>query len=146
MLMLTGILMFALLALNVYIITLAPAYTSYGYQKWVRSIIAAAVLFPGLSPARHVQCNTTNTNPDVHPCVDDPSLLVPCTVDAPNGTCTATAVSTVFNRIQIMQPFFGIVFFVGDWLFLVAALIGCIVAIVKKPPNRIQLNDSDDED
>ena len=36
LLMLCGLLMFALLALTMYIISLAPDYTSFGYQKYVR--------------------------------------------------------------------------------------------------------------
>ena len=48
-------------------------------------------------------------------------------------------------RITLSTPFFGIAFFVIDWLFLVAVPIGMIVAICKKKSSAIRL-DSDSED
>lgn len=80
------------------------------------------------------------------PCVADPELLVNCSLDAPADTCTPSAISTIFNRIQAMQPFFGVVYFVSNWLFLVAAIIGFFVAVCKKKTHAIRLPDSDDEE
>ena len=61
------------------------------------------------------------------------------------GACSATAISTLVARITLSTPFFGIAFFVIDWLFLVAVPIGMIVAICKKKSSAIRL-DSDSED
>jgi len=60
------------------------------------------------------------------------------------GVCTPTAISTLVTRITVATPFFGVAFYVIDWLFLVAALIGMLVAIFKKKRSAIRL-DSDSE-
>lgn len=82
----------------------------------------------------------------MHPCDANPELLVPCDYDGPAGVCTPTAIATIYNTILATQPFFGTVFFVGDWLFLAACLLGSIIAMCKTPvASHVMLEDSDDE-
>jgi hypothetical protein len=62
------------------------------------------------------------------------------------GACSPTAISLLVARITASTPFFGVAFFVIDWLFLVAVVIGAIVASCRRKRTAIRLeSDSEDE-
>jgi len=52
----------------------------------------------------------------------------------------------MINQISVTTPFFGVAFFVGNWLFLGAILISLVVAILKPKQTAVRLVDEDDED
>jgi len=73
--------------------------------------------------------------------------LQPCSLDAPMGNCTMSQIGTFVNRIMVRTTFFGWIFYIATWLFLIAFFIGLIVAIFKAKPSNVEEHESDsDED
>jgi len=119
LLLATVLLMLALLALNVEILTLAPRYASYGSQVYLDT---------------NVTGNAT-------------AVLTQCSITAPPSLCTMTQIGSLMSRIQAGTAFFGVVYYVATWVFLAAFLVGVIVSLVKKKSSNIETeaNDSDEE-
>ena len=59
--------------------------------------------------------------------------------------CTETAFSTLVNRIIALTPFFGVVFMVGHWLFLLTVLVGLAFSIFRKKTGYMHLQDEESE-
>lgn len=72
----------------------------------------------------------------------------PCNLDAlANTTCTMTQIGTIINRINIRTSFFGVIFYYISWAFVLAFIIGSIVACIKSRRSNIERHESDsDED
>jgi len=118
------LLVFGLLYLNTAILTIAPQYGTFGYQKY---------------------CNLTDPE-NLTPCADHPEEIFPCSLDSPSDKCTQTAFSILVNRITVLTPFFGVVFFIGDWLFMAVLLIGLIFSICRARKPDLHFEDESDEE
>eukprot|EP01136_Pigoraptor_vietnamica_P031964 Opistho-1_new@93225 len=57
-----------------------------------------------------------------------------CSASAPTGDCVMTRISGLTTRFFYRMWFFGAAYFYLSWGFLAACLVGCAVAIVRKPP------------
>jgi LMBR1 domain-containing protein 1 len=103
LLLATAMLMLIILALNYSIsMVVAPQYATFGPQTFCDRA-------PGLFLGK----------PD---CSDSKELIKPCSELAKNPAaqqvCTPSVVSTFLNRVTLNYPFFGVVFFWAQFLFL----------------------------
>lgn len=69
-----------------------------------------------------------------------------CSLEAPPGICTMTQIGTFVSRISVQTSFFGVLFFIGTWLFLLLWLVGTIIAFVKSRTSNIVERESDSEE
>lgn len=103
LLLATGMLMLIILALNYSIsMVVAPQYATFGPQTFRDRASGAPVEQPH--------------------CSDNEYIIKPCSELAENPAaqqvCTPTIISTFLNRVTLNFPFFGAVFFWGQFLFL----------------------------
>ncbi|OAQ62792.1 LMBR1 domain-containing protein [Pochonia chlamydosporia 170] len=127
----TVMLTLAILAIN-YAITMlvAPQYSIYGTQTFCSN----KPEYPGTQPS----------------CKGQPDLIRPCSevLDFKHAKdiCTPSVMSTFLNRITITWPFFGIVDFWAQFVFLAVFLIVFVTAIVRSPKVNVAELDEDAED
>ncbi|KAI8997686.1 hypothetical protein BDB01DRAFT_771978 [Pilobolus umbonatus] len=105
----------SLLALNYTMTTtVAPQYAHFGSQ---------------------VYCNQTSNG--IRDCREQSELIVPCDIYGPTDICTPTVSSTMIDRIIINTPFFGILFYGSQWVFMVIFVIGFFVSLFQRPRNNV---------
>lgn len=105
----------SLLALNYTMTTtVAPQYAHFGSQ---------------------VYCNYTLNG--IRDCDNHGEMIVPCDIYGPTDICTPTVSSTMIDRIVINTPFFGILFYASQWVFIIVFLIGFIVSLFQRPRNNV---------
>jgi LMBR1 domain-containing protein 1 len=116
------------LAIN-YVVAMfiAPQYSIYGTQTFCSRKPA----YPGAQPD----------------CTDYPDMIRPCSESLKNkdatDVCTPSVMSTFLNRITITWPFFGIIDFWGQFVFLAIFLIVLVTALVRTP--RVNMADMDED-
>ena len=93
-------------------------------------------------------CNRTPKHPGEQPdCSGHKSKIVPCTETAENEAaklvCTPSVASTFLNRIIVNFPFFGVVDFWAQFVFLGIFLIGFVLLLFKTP--KLSEGDSDED-
>ncbi|ORZ09214.1 hypothetical protein BCR42DRAFT_423975 [Absidia repens] len=121
LLMTAVLLTLSLLALNYTVTTtVAPGYAHFGSQ---------------------VYCNFTIG--DQRDCSDRNEYIIPCDLNAPTDICTPTTSSLLIDRVLVDTPFLGLVFYYCQWVFIGMFLIGCIVAIFRRPRSNV---DGDDDE
>ncbi|OAA40609.1 LMBR1-like membrane protein [Metarhizium rileyi] len=127
----TVMLTLAILAIN-YSITMlvAPQYSIYGTQTFCSN----KPEYPGAQPS----------------CKGRPDLVRPCS-EALNFKhakliCTPSVMSTFLNRTTITWPFFGIVDFWAQFVFLAVFLIVFVTALVRSPRVNVAELDEDAEE
>lgn len=59
--------------------------------------------------------------------------------------CTPTVSSTLIDRITLNTPFFGLIFYYSQWIFLVSFSLGFLISLFKSP-NHHQHHHLDEED
>lgn len=127
----TVMLTLAILAIN-YAITMliAPQYSIYGTQTFCSN----KPEYAGTPPS----------------CKNHPDLIRPCSevLDFKHAKdiCTPSVMSTFLNRITITWPFFGIVDFWAQFVFLGVFLVVFVTALVRSPTVGIAELDDDAED
>lgn len=89
---------------------IAPSYTHFGSQ---------------------VYCNYTEGG--VRNCTGREDEIFPCDVWAPLEICTPTVTSVLLDRITLNTPFFGLIFYYSQWIFLGAFILGFLVALFRSP-------------
>lgn len=103
LLLATAMLMLIILALNYSVsMVVAPQYATFGPQTF---------------------CDRTPSSPGEQPdCTNSKDLIKPCSELAENPAarqvCTPSVVSTFLNRVTLNFPFFGVVFFWAQFVFL----------------------------
>ena len=79
-------------------------------------------------------------------CSDHPQHIVPCTEDTDNpaarNVCTPSVVSTFLNRITVNFPFFGVVDFWAQFVFLGIFFLAFVLLLFRTP----KLSDADAEE
>lgn len=116
------------LAIN-YVVAMfiAPQYSIYGTQTFCSRKPA----YPGAQPD----------------CSDYPDLVKPCSESLKYkdalDVCTPSVMSTFLNRITITWPFFGIIDFWGQFVFLAIFLLVLVTALIRTP--RVNMSDLDDD-
>ncbi|KAJ5302021.1 hypothetical protein N7508_006884 [Penicillium antarcticum] len=131
LLLATAMLMLIILALNYSIsMIVAPQYATFGPQTFCdRS--------PGLFLGQ----------PD---CSDNKELIKPCSELAKNPAaqqiCTPSVVSTFLNRVTLNYPFFGVVFFWAQFIFLGLYLIVFVTSLLRSPKLDERQLDEDAEE
>lgn len=118
LLMATAMLTLITLALNYSIaMMVAPQYATFGPQTYCDH------------PPRH-----PGEQPD---CSSHKSHIIPCTESADSSAaknvCTPTVVSTFLNRVTVNFPFFGVVDFWAQFVFLGVFLVAFIVLLFRMP-------------
>ncbi|KIW55982.1 hypothetical protein PV05_04685 [Exophiala xenobiotica] len=127
MLIATVMLTLMTLAINYSIaMMVAPQYATFGPQTF---------------------CDHPPKHPGEQPdCSDHPQHVVPCTELSDNpaarNVCTPSVVSTFLNRVTVNFPFFGVVDFWAQFVFLGIFLLGFIVLLFRTP----KLSDPDAEE
>ncbi|KAI1001126.1 putative lysosomal cobalamin transporter [Podosphaera aphanis] len=118
MLIMTVNLTLIIFAIN-YSITMmvAPQYAIYGAQSF---------------------CNNPPRSPNHQPdCSGHPELILPCSElssdDLSKGVCTPSVVSTFLNRITLNFPFFGILIFWAQFVFLAIFLVVFLTSLLQTP-------------
>lgn len=106
---------------------IAPQYSNFGTQTF---------------------CSLESEHPGTAPdCRGQPDKVLPCSASGKYPfafrACTPSVMSTFLNRITITWPFFGIVAFWGQFVFLGIFLIVLITAIIRTP--RVNLAELDEE-
>ncbi|KOS21578.1 putative lysosomal cobalamin transporter [Escovopsis weberi] len=104
----------------------APQYSFYGTQTFC----SAAPRRPGAPPD----------------CAGRPDLVLPCsdtlTPEHAKDICTPSVMSTLLNRITITWPFFGIVDFWAQFVFMLFFLVVFITALLRIP--RVNMAELDE--
>ncbi|KAJ6042525.1 uncharacterized protein N7446_013591 [Penicillium canescens] len=131
LLLATAMLMLIILALNYSIsMVVAPQYATFGPQTFCDRA-------PGLFLGK----------PD---CSDSKELIKPCSELAKNPdaqqVCTPSVVSTFLNRVTLNYPFFGVVFFWAQFLFLGLYLIVFVTSLLRSPKLDERQLDEDAEE
>lgn len=114
----TAMLTLMTLALNYSIsMIVAPQYATFGPQTF---------------------CDRTPRLPGEQPdCADDKNLIKPCSELADNpaakAVCTPSVLSTFLNRVTVNFPFFGVIFFWAQFVFLGVYLIVFLTALFRTP-------------
>jgi LMBR1 domain-containing protein 1 len=123
LLMATVMLTLTVLAIN-YSLTMiiAPQYATFGSQTICKH------------PPRH-----PSEQPD---CSNHPELVRPCSERSDSAICTPSVVSTFLNRVMVNFPFFGVVCFWAQFVFLGVSLLVLITALFRTPTlNEAQLDE-----
>lgn len=90
-------------------------------------------------------------HPPMHPgeqpdCTNHTAHIIPCTEVTDNpaarNVCTPSVVSTFLNRVTVNFPFFGVVDFWAQFVFLGIFLLGFVVLLFRTP----KLGDPEDEE
>ncbi|KAH8701145.1 putative LMBR1 domain protein [Talaromyces proteolyticus] len=132
LLMATTMLTFITLALNYSIaMIVAPQYATFGPQTFCDKPVPPSL-----------------TQPD---CSDNKDLIKPCSETADNPAakdiCTPSVVSTFLNRVTLSFPFFGVIFFWAQFVFLGLYLIVFITSLVRTPKlDERQIDEDAEED
>ncbi|CRG92199.1 putative lysosomal cobalamin transporter [Talaromyces islandicus] len=131
LLLATAMLTMITLALNYSIaMIVAPQYATFGPQTFCDK------------PASH-----STAQPD---CSQDKDLIKACSETADNPAakeiCTPSVVSTFLNRVTLNFPFFGVVFFWAQFVFLGLYLIFSVIALVRTPKLNERQIDEDAEE
>ncbi|KAL4813384.1 hypothetical protein BDW67DRAFT_192891 [Aspergillus spinulosporus] len=127
LLVMTAILMLAILALNYSIsMIVAPQYATFGPQTFCDRSSDSSVLFD-------LQCT-------VKPCSEAIAS------DAAKQVCTPSVASTVLNRVTVNFPFFGAIFFWGQFAFIGVYLLALITSLLRSPKLDEQQLDEDAEE
>ncbi|KAL4752682.1 putative lysosomal cobalamin transporter [Aspergillus terricola var. indicus] len=114
LLVMTAILMLAILALNYSIsMIIAPQYATFGPQTFCDRPSNSSVL-------SNPQCT-------VKPCSEAFDS------DTAKQICTPSVASTVLNKVTISFPFFGAIFFWGQFAFIGAYLLALITSLLRSP-------------
>lgn len=118
LLLATAILMLIILALN-YSTTMmiAPQYATYGQQTFCDRKLGFSEQQPDCSNAQHL----------VKPCSELADNLVAQQV------CTPSVASTFLNRVAINFPFFGAIFFWGQFAFLGIYVLVLVTTLLRSP-------------
>ncbi|KAJ5441322.1 LMBR1-like membrane protein [Penicillium cf. griseofulvum] len=131
LLLATAMLMLVILALNYSIsMVVAPQYATFGPQT-----------FCDRAPGTFVG------KPD---CSNSKELIKPCSELAKNPAaqqvCTPSVVSTFLNRVTLNYPFFGVVFFWAQFIFLGLYLIVFVTSLFRSPRlDEAQLDEDAEE-
>eukprot|EP00005_Dracoamoeba_jomungandri_P001882 CAMPEP_0174256698 /NCGR_PEP_ID=MMETSP0439-20130205/5906_1 /TAXON_ID=0 /ORGANISM="Stereomyxa ramosa, Strain Chinc5" /LENGTH=457 /DNA_ID=CAMNT_0015339425 /DNA_START=141 /DNA_END=1514 /DNA_ORIENTATION=- len=78
--------------------------------------------------------------------LDSDDNQVPCSLTSDTDQCTMTQIATIVNRVTMKIPFFGIVFYFSNWVFVACYLLGFIVALCVKKKSNVEGYDSSDSD
>jgi LMBR1 domain-containing protein 1 len=131
LLLATAMLMLIILALNYSIsMVVAPQYATFGPQT-----------FCDRAPGTFIG------KPD---CSNSKELIKPCSELAKNPAaqqvCTPSVVSTFLNRVTLNYPFFGVVFFWAQFIFLGLYLIVFVTSLFRSPQlDEAQLDEDAEE-
>ncbi|EPS26039.1 hypothetical protein PDE_00975 [Penicillium oxalicum 114-2] len=131
LLLATAMLMLMILALNYSVsMVVAPGYATFGPQTF---------------------CDRTPSSPGEQPdCTNSRDLIKPCSELAENpaarSVCTPSVVSTFLNRVTINFPFFGVVFFWAQFVFLGVYLVVFVTTLFRAPKLDEQQLDEDAEE
>ncbi|KAL4888119.1 putative lysosomal cobalamin transporter [Aspergillus ambiguus] len=131
LLLTTAMLMLTILALNYSIsMVVAPQYATFGPQTF---------------------CDRTpDTLGEVADCSNAKHLIKPCSEmthnTAAKDVCTPSIASTFLNRVTINFPFFGVIFFWGQFVFLGVYLIVVVTSLFRSPKLDEQQIDEDAEE
>ncbi|KAF3403664.1 putative lysosomal cobalamin transporter [Penicillium rolfsii] len=131
LLLATAMLMLIILALNYSVsMVVAPQYATFGPQTY---------------------CDRTPTSPGEQPdCTNSKDLIKPCSELAENPAarqvCTPSVVSTFLNRVTLNFPFFGVVFFWAQFVFLGIYLIIFVTTLFQAPKLDERQIDEDAEE
>lgn len=113
LILLSQSLVFVLVALQVFLLAVAPHYTMFGSQHYrVRSIVAS----------------------------NAPLLiqLLPCTCDAPPDQCVLSRLSSLLLSFTYRAVDFGTIFYYCTWLFLISVVAGFIGTVLIVRWSRIR--------
>jgi LMBR1 domain-containing protein 1 len=116
LLLATMIIMLVVMALNVEMYTIAPQYTQFGTQQWPSTANGTTTWKPCCLPF----AGTNSTEPDEN--------CPPAESDTIRDYCTMTALATFVNGIKTRMTYFGMAFYVLNWAFVAAFIIGAIIA------------------
>jgi len=124
LLLLCSLLMFIVVAINIFVYLLIPQYSIYGDQHYV-------------------EMSTNGT-----------SIVKPCTQFVTTDNCQMTVMGRIILRFFYKVWFFGATYFILSWLFLVIFIGSCILKIIRGRESNIQEytverlleNDGEDED
>ena len=117
-LMATVMLTLIVLAINYSVaMVVAPQYVTFGPQTF---------------------CDRTPKHPTEQPdCSKHHSAIKPCTELAENpiakDVCTPSVVSTFINRVTVNFPFFGVILFWAQFVFLAVYLIVFVITLFRTP-------------
>ncbi|KAG0160378.1 putative lysosomal cobalamin transporter [Penicillium digitatum] len=131
LLLATAMLMLIILALNYSIsMVVAPQYATFGQQT-----------FCDRAPGTFIG------KPD---CSNSQELIKPCSELAKNPVaqqvCTPSVVSTFLNRVTLNYPFFGVVFFWAQFVFLGLYLVVFVTSLLRSPQlDEAQLDEDAEE-
>ncbi|XP_043191535.1 probable lysosomal cobalamin transporter isoform X1 [Amphibalanus amphitrite] len=103
-------LVYVLLALNVLLLSIAPQYTMYGDQHYIKDEVQ-----PDNSVKREV---------------------LPCTASAPAGECVLSRMALLLLRFSYKAWIFGAVFYWATWLFLLSVVMGFFIALYRRRPRQ----------
>ncbi|CAF1233535.1 unnamed protein product, partial [Didymodactylos carnosus] len=119
---LCSLLMFIVVAINIFVYLLMPQYTIYGDQQYST-----------------MNFNGTNT-------------VKPCTQYLDTNDCTMTVMGQILLRFLYKVWIFGAAYFIISWLYLAVFLFGCLYKIIRHRESNIQvytvehlLDDDEDE-
>ncbi|KAL4996510.1 hypothetical protein BDV10DRAFT_195834 [Aspergillus recurvatus] len=127
LLIMTAMLMLAILALNYSIsMIVAPQYATFGPQTFCDRL-------PDSSVVPDLQCT-------VKPCSEASDN------DAAKSVCTPSVASTVLNRVTINFPFFGAIFFWGQFAFFGIHLLALVTSLLRSPKLDERQLDEDAEE
>lgn len=94
-------------------------------------------------------CSLEPKHPGAQPdCRANPDKVLPCSESREHGrlaaaACTPSVMSTFLNRITMTWPFFGIVAFWGQFVFLGIFVVVLVTALVRAP--RVNLAEMDED-
>lgn len=115
--------MFVVLAINIQLLSLAPNYAMFGHQFYLggksdTSTSHASCVVALKEPSTFNKAYATAEQKALYKAYPE------------NYLCVHTQLYGFYVGITIHMPIFGLIFFVGQWLFLLAYLVGLICAIV----------------
>jgi LMBR1 domain-containing protein 1 len=92
-------------------------------------------------------CDHPPKHPGEQPdCSDHQQHIIPCTENTNNpaakNVCTPSVVSTFLNRVTVNYPFFGVVDFWAQFVFLGIFMIGFVLLLFRTP----KLSDPEDDE
>ncbi|KAH0559976.1 hypothetical protein GP486_003506 [Trichoglossum hirsutum] len=123
LLMATVMLTLTVLAIDYSLVMIvAPQYATFGSQTICKNAPKNLILQPD--------------------CSKHPELVRPCSERSDSSVCTPTVVSTFLNRVMVNFPFFGVVCFWAQFVFLAVSLLILITALFRTPKlNEAQLDE-----
>ena len=142
------LLVLAVMALNFELMLLAPQYATWGSQTYMMNgeIYRCDLTGGAYGQGKEGSDGRSSSMDSNQLPFSDHSINIRQDTDAPQslGNCTMTQLASMFNVLQMRIPVFGYAFTLANCIFVLAWVLGLLVACCKSQESYADTEDDDD--